>query len=153
MLVSLSVTGVIGFFELVTAIFVSTIDLHALDLWLHQVLAQELLQSPHSILLILVVRSLPTTVMSATLRSITLIWLIVHGVTNLALSFAVLTNRFWIYPLAISSFTLLTLYQFYLFLVHPRPVLAIFVLVGGIVVWLTWLDYRAKQTMLALPPR
>ena len=145
MLATLSVAGVIGVFELVTALFVSTINVVQLTAWLHALTQQELLQSPHSIILLYIAHSIPPPTLSASLKLITLVWLTIHGLTNIALAFAVLTKRFWIYPLAITSFTLLTLYQVYMWLHHPNATLAFFVIIGFLVVVLTWREYQHRR--------
>lgn len=149
-MITVSVTGVIGFFELLAAISVSFINVSALLTWLHATTAHELIESPHALIFIILAHVIPAPSLSTALKFITLLWLTIHGITNFSLAYAVLTQRYWIYPLAITSFTILTLYQVYVFVIHPTVFISLFVIVGFLVVWLTILEYRRHRT-LAVP--
>jgi uncharacterized membrane protein len=70
---------------------------------------------------------------------------IVHGVTKLALSVALLKNRLWAYPTAAVVFTLFVGYEIYSVLNRPSLFLLLITIFDAIVVGLILHEYRHRK--------
>jgi len=81
------------------------------------------------------------------MKTLTIVWLIVHGTTNVSIAFFVFRRKYWIYPIAIFTFSLLALYQTYLYMHNPSIPMLVFMVAGLGVVSLTTLEYRKKKKL------
>jgi uncharacterized membrane protein len=83
-------------------------------------------------------------------RSTTLygaIYLLSHGVAKVVLVVFVLRNKLWAYPWMIALLVLFIVYQTYRLTERPTVGLGLLTVFDGLVAWLTWREYRAKQAL------
>lgn len=73
---------------------------------------------------------------------VVIVFLIAHGVVKIALVIALFKQWRWAYPWAIAVLGMFLLYQVYVFVKHPAPIMALFSLLDALIVWLVYKEYR-----------
>lgn len=73
------------------------------------------------------------------------VYLLAHGIVKIVLVAALLLNRLWAYPWMIAFLLLFIGYQLYRIAVSPTWGLTALTIFDGLIVWLTWREWR-KQT-------
>lgn len=69
-------------------------------------------------------------------------FLLSHGIIKVLLVAALWKGKHWAYPLAISVFSLFTVYQMYRYFLKPSPLLIILSVLDIFVIILTWFEYK-----------
>jgi uncharacterized membrane protein len=72
-------------------------------------------------------------------------YLLVHGIAKVVLVWAVLRDRLWAYPWLIAFLLVFIGYQAYEMIVHFSLGLLLLTIMDGLIVWLTWLEYRKRR--------
>lgn len=73
------------------------------------------------------------------------LFLLSHGIIKVFLVGALWKGKHWAYPLAISIFSLFTVYQMYRYFLKPSPLLIILSILDVFVIILTWLEYKRMR--------
>lgn len=149
---AVTLTGLIGVFELTIAFGLSVINLDQFADWFFHTVLQTIFESPQSPISLYIVHTVPPVTAIQSAKANTLLWLSVHGLTNFALAYAVLRRQLWVYPVAITAFLALTLYQSYVYVRTPNLILAFLVVIGFTVILLTGNEFRREVTRLRLYP-
>lgn len=72
------------------------------------------------------------------------LYLLSHGIVKGVLVWALLKNKLWSYPAALSVFTLFIIYQVFKWLQHHSVPLLLLTLFDLVVMWLIYHEYRAQ---------
>ena len=86
---------------------------------------------------------------SLSTRNFTALYLLSHGVFKLWLIIGLLRSRLWYYPAAAGVFGLFIVYQLYRFSLTHSLWLVLITAVDGVVIVLTWLEYRYLKRSLS----
>ncbi len=100
----------------------------------------ELSEDPHDFFANFLMKSAHTLLIGA--KTFVAIYLFSHGVIKVALIVALFRRKLWAYPTAIVFFFLFILYQEYRYFLTYSIWLQVLSLLDGIVIVLTWLEYR-----------
>ncbi|MEK7447419.1 MAG: DUF2127 domain-containing protein [Patescibacteria group bacterium] len=73
-------------------------------------------------------------------------FLLSHGIIKVFLVVSLWKGKHWAYPLAVSIFSLFTVYQMYRYFLKPSPLLIILSVLDIFVIVLTWLEYKRVKS-------
>ncbi|TCG05975.1 hypothetical protein BZM27_29675 [Paraburkholderia steynii] len=73
-------------------------------------------------------------------------YLLSHGIVKLWLIIGLWRRKSGYYPTAILIFSLFILYQIYRFILTHSPFLIAITILDGVVIWLTYIEYRQLRT-------
>jgi len=79
------------------------------------------------------------------------VYLLAHGVVQVALVIALLLNKIWAYPLMIVVLVVLIGYQLYRIALNPTAGLIAVKVFDVVIVALTWREYRQQRQQGAAP--
>lgn len=144
--VSVTLKGVDGALEVIGGVLLLVLSpnsIHAVGRTLTQ---HELSQDPHDFIARHVLRAAGgvrhgTTVYAG-------IYLLSHGLAKVAVVIAVLRDRRWAYPAMIALLGGFIIYQLYRLSFALTLGLTLLTAFDAFMVWLTWREYRTKQTPL-----
>lgn len=82
---------------------------------------------------------------SGGIHTFAFVYLVFHGIINIFLGVALLKNKIWAYPWAISGFSLFILYQLYRYTNTHSPLLLILTAFDTFIVLIILLEYKKKK--------
>ena len=129
-----------GFFEILTGIVFAISGkaiVSNLLLWLTQ---QEVSEDPHDSIANYIISVANNYSEGSYIFSI--LYLIFHGFVNIFLAIALLKNKIWAYPWALSGFSIFTIYQIYRYFHTYSPVLLLLTFFDIFIITIVWLEYR-----------
>jgi uncharacterized membrane protein len=144
--VSIILKGLHAFLEIVggiAAFFTSTDAIVRAIAWLFHA---ELTEDPHDIIARYVLRS--ANHISLHGMHFGGLYLVGHGLVNLAIVVGLLRNKLWAYPISLVIIGLFMVYQIYRFTLTHAVILIILTVFDAIVLWLIWHEYAVgKRTV------
>lgn len=79
---------------------------------------------------------------------VVVIFLLAHGIVKIALVYCLMKEIVWAYPYALVVLGGFTVYQGYLFAVHPTLGMGLFTLIDLIIMWLVWGEWQKLKTKM-----
>ena len=73
------------------------------------------------------------------------VYLLLHGITKIALVAALLRNQMWAYPWMIGFLLIFIGYQLYRIVLSPTFSLSVLTIFDAFIVWLTWREWRKQS--------
>lgn len=135
-----------GFFEILAGIFVAVSGQKMIDNFLIDIALNEIARDPDDFLARRFVFFAVSLYSDAKLFAIA--YLVLHGVINIFLAVALIKNKLWAFPAAITAFCAFIAYQLYKYL-HTHSLLTILLtLFDLLVVIVIWLEYRKQKLRL-----
>jgi len=132
-----------GFFELLTGIFLVTPGRIVADNLVIAITRAEIAEDPSDLIANYLIHV--TGNVAGGVNFFVVFYLLLHGIVNTALAFALLKNKMWAYPWAIAIFGLFIVYQIYRYL-HTYSLLLLFLTIFDIfIVAVIWLEYNNKK--------
>ena len=77
-------------------------------------------------------------------------YLLLHGITKIALVAALLRNQMWAYPWMIGFLLIFIGYQLYRIVLSPTFSLSVLTIFDAFIVWLTWREWRKQSARPSL---
>jgi uncharacterized membrane protein len=111
---------------------VGTLTQHELSEDSHDVIASHLLRLSHGL--------------TGQAVGLAAAYLLLHGIVKVVLVLALLRNKLWAYPWMIAFLVAFIGYQLYRIALHLTLGLSALTIFDGIIVWLTWREYRKQRT-------
>lgn len=126
-------------------LLVSPATINALTAWLTQ---HELSEDPHDF----IANHLLGYAHGLTGSAVTFaaVYLLLHGITKIALVVALLRNQLWAYPWMIAFLLIFIGYQLYRIALSPTVGLSALTVFDAFIVWLTWREWHKQPTRPAL---
>jgi uncharacterized membrane protein len=78
------------------------------------------------------------------------VYLLLHGITKIALVAALLRNQMWAYPWMIGFLLIFIGYQLYRIVLSPTFSLSVLTIFDAFIVWLTWREWRKQSARPSL---
>ncbi|MDQ1545193.1 MAG: hypothetical protein QOH69_97 [Actinomycetota bacterium] len=141
--VGIVLKGLDGVLELVGGVLLFFFTPHQLNEVTQAIFQHELVEDPHDFLANSLLHLTSTLTVSSTLFGAA--YLLVHGIAKVVLVWAVLRDRLWAYPWLIAFLLVFIGYQAYEMIVHFSLGLLLLTIMDGLIVWLTWLEYRKRR--------
>jgi uncharacterized membrane protein len=142
--VTVTLKGLDGALEVIGGIVLLLVRPATIQHIVRALTQHELSQDPHDVIARHVLRSANHLTHGTTIFAA--LYLLSHGVAKVVLVVAVLQDRLWAYPGMIALLAAFVVYQLYrLIAVRPTIGLSLLTAFDGLVIWLTWREYRAKQ--------
>ncbi|MFA9262846.1 MAG: DUF2127 domain-containing protein [Undibacterium sp.] len=79
------------------------------------------------------------------------LYLFSHGVLNGFLVLSLFRQKTWAYPLTIAVIGFFIAYQLYRYTLTPSLWLLALTLFDGLIIWLTWREYRIRKSKVVIP--
>ncbi len=73
-------------------------------------------------------------------------FLLIHGIVKLALVYCLLKEIVRAYPVALIILSIFLLYQIYVLIVAPGPLMIFLTLLDAVIIWLVWNEYQKLKT-------
>jgi uncharacterized membrane protein len=146
--VALILKGLDGLFELLGGLFLVIVSPDTLNRWAHDITQHELSENPHNFFanhLLHITQNLHHT------QLLGAIYLLTHGAAKLILVIGLWLEKGWSYPLAFVLLTLFIALQLYELILKPSVGLALLTAFDGLILWLTWREYRRRKDRLRAP--
>jgi len=144
-IISLVITGLIGILQIFSGAGVYFTSITKITQWIDSTFLKETLKHPSSPVSQYITQTITSYTISVSAKNMTVAWLFIHGTTNTAITYFALRKKLWIYPIAIAIFSILGLYQIYLFVLNPTIPLFIFALFGTLIAILTIIEYYTRN--------
>lgn len=140
--VALVLKGLDGLLELLGGIFLVVVSPDALNRWAHDITQHELSEDPHNFFathLLHIAQNLHHT------QLLGAVYLLGHGAAKLILVIGLWLEKGWSYPFAFVVLTIFIVLQLYEFALKPSVGLALLTAFDGLILWLTWREYRRRR--------
>jgi uncharacterized membrane protein len=139
-----------GIFEVLAGILFAVSERFIMNNFIILMAQQEIAEDPSDLIANFLIKSANSIANGSQLFAV--IYLIFHGVVNIALAVALLKNKIWAYPWAMASFGFFIIYQLYKYLHTHSAMLLVLILFDVFLVFIILIEYKRKKRELILAP-
>ncbi len=131
-----------GAFETIGGLLLLALPVHTLNSVIRVLTLHELSQDPQDFVATHLVRLAAALTIHAKL--VASAYLLAHGIVKILLVISLLRSKLWAYPAAIVVLSIFVLYQLHRLILHPTWWLLALTLFDGVIIALTWHEYRLR---------
>ncbi len=131
-----------GFFEIVGGLFLATPGRQITDNFIVALTRGEISEDPKDLIANYLIKL--GDQVSGNVNFFAVFYLLLHGLINAGLAIALLKNKLWAYPLALSTFLIFIVYQIYRYIYTHSLLLLLLTLFDAFLVVVVYLEYKKK---------